>query len=245
MINNNLIFDLGFHNGDDTNFYLSKGYDVVAVEANPDLVRDGLNRLNSYIKTGQLILLNNAIHEKNKKDVDFYIHPEKTDWSSCLIDMFKDDIHLLKHITVDSINLFYLYINYGVPYYLKVDIEGCDLIVAKHLSEFKQKPKHVSFELSRNNYIGIFSYLYISGYSKFQLVNQRNNPNRIIPKDMINDKHNNFKFSKFSSGFFGEDLPKEKWLSFDEMITNYVKFKDLKIFDNAELALGWLDVHAK
>ena len=191
------------------------------------------NIIQSYYVFGEI----KAIHEKNGENINFYIHQEKTEWSSCLIDMFKDDIHLLTLTTINSIDLFSLYNNYGVPYYLKVDVEGCDLIVAKHLSEFKQKPKHVSFELSRNNYTGIFSYLYVSGYSKFQLVNQINNPNRITTKD--------FKFSEFSSGFFGDDLPKDRWLSFDEMITNYIKFKDLKIFDNAELALGWLDVHAK
>ncbi len=32
------IIDLGMNNGDDTAFYLAKGYNVVAVEANPHLV---------------------------------------------------------------------------------------------------------------------------------------------------------------------------------------------------------------
>ena len=34
----NLIFDIGMHIGQDTEFYLKKGFCVVAVEANPKLV---------------------------------------------------------------------------------------------------------------------------------------------------------------------------------------------------------------
>ena len=41
-MNNNLIFDFGFHNGDDSDFYLRKGYNIVAIEANPELVNKGI-----------------------------------------------------------------------------------------------------------------------------------------------------------------------------------------------------------
>ena len=37
---------------------------------------------------------------------------------------------------------------------------------------------------------------------------------------------------------------KNKWLSFNEDLTNYIKYKELKIINNQELALGWLDLHA-
>ena len=30
--NNNLVYDLGMHNGDDTDYYLHKGYRVIAVD---------------------------------------------------------------------------------------------------------------------------------------------------------------------------------------------------------------------
>lgn len=34
----NLIYDVGLHRGEDTDFYLKKGFHVVALEANPELV---------------------------------------------------------------------------------------------------------------------------------------------------------------------------------------------------------------
>ena len=36
----NLIFDIGFHKGEDTLFYLLKGYRVIAVDADPDLINE-------------------------------------------------------------------------------------------------------------------------------------------------------------------------------------------------------------
>lgn len=244
MISNNLIFDLGSYNGDDTDYYLNKGFRVVAVEANPELVKAGFRRFDSYIKAGRLILLNKAISDDSGK-VDFFVHPTKKDWSSCLSSMAESDGSSATCVKVDSTNIHELFFEYGVPYYLKVDIEGCDLLVAKHLSKCELKPKFVSFETSRRDYFGIFSYLYVSGYSRFQLINQANNRNRVVPETVTDDNGGNFKFSEFSSGFFGDDLPKEKWFTFDELLTRYVKYKELKQIDNAELGLGWLDVHAR
>ena len=34
----NLIYDVGLHRGEDTDFYLKMGFGVVAVEANPELI---------------------------------------------------------------------------------------------------------------------------------------------------------------------------------------------------------------
>ena len=39
-----LIYDVGMHDGDDTAYYLDKGFQVVAVEANPVLVQSGRER---------------------------------------------------------------------------------------------------------------------------------------------------------------------------------------------------------
>ena len=33
-----LIYDVGMHKGEDTEFYLRKGFRVIAIEADPDLV---------------------------------------------------------------------------------------------------------------------------------------------------------------------------------------------------------------
>lgn len=244
MMSDDLIFDLGFHNGDDTGFYLAKGFRVVAVEADPKMIDAGLLRFNLDVKAGRLILLNKAISEGSGK-VDFFVHATKTEWSSCLLSMAESDGSTATHVTVDSTNLHKLFFEYGVPHYLKVDVEGCDMLVAKHLSECELKPKFVSFETSRRDYVGIFSYLFVAEYSRFQLINQANNPTRAKPAIVREGKDTDYSFSEFSSGYFGNDLPDDKWLSLDELFTQYVMYKELKRIDNVELGLGWVDVHAK
>ena len=58
MDNGKLIFDIGMHVGQDTAFYLAKGFRVIAVEANPLLVRDAEKHFKNQIETGQLTILN-------------------------------------------------------------------------------------------------------------------------------------------------------------------------------------------
>jgi FkbM family methyltransferase len=245
VINKNLIFDLGFHNGDDTDFYLKKGFNVIALEANPYLVKEGEKRFKKEIKNKKLTLINKAISDK-KGIQKFYIHPKKSDWSSCYQTMAESDGTKSKIVSVNNISFKDLCKKFNTPLYAKVDIEGCDTIVAKQLYDLKEKPQYISFETSKKDYHGIFSWLYCSGYKKFQLVNQMNNINRTTNDSQreYEGEKINYKFSKFSSGFFGKDLPDGKWISFDEVLTRYIKYKELKIIDNQELGLGWLDIHA-
>jgi FkbM family methyltransferase len=232
--NKKLVFDLGFHNGDDTDYYLSKGFRVIAVEANPDLVAEGKVRFEKYISAKKLVLLNMAISDVKEK-VSFYIHPTKPDWSSCNKKLAEIDGSKSRKIVVDTVSFRGLCRQFGTPFYVKVDIEGSDILVAKELYSLKQKPEYISFETSKQTYMAVFSWLYVSGYKKFQLVNQQNNPIRC----------GDYKFTKYSSGFFGNYLSKDRWLDFNEALSRYMKYKELKVIDNQELALGWLDIHAK
>ncbi|MHA1342373.1 MAG: FkbM family methyltransferase [Promethearchaeota archaeon] len=226
MEKNNLIFDLGFYNGDDTTNYIKKGYNVIAVEANPELYRKGLIRFKKEIyKTKQLVLLNMVFSNVIDSKIPFYIHPKNLDWSTA--DKEKADYWKVKYKTIDifSINYMQLIEEYGLPYYIKCDIEGLDHLLIKQIEKFYSKPNYLSFELSRLDYYKIFSYLYTSGYKKFQLLNQAHN-------------------KPYTSGEFAEYLPK-KWMNFDECLTKYMKYKELKEIDNKNLALGWVDIHAK
>jgi len=228
----NVVFDLGFHNGDDTAFYLHKGYKVIAVEADPTLAEDGMKRFTDAIKSGDLVLLNKAVSNE-KGPVDFYINPLHSNLNSLTKEFAESVGGESRHLQVEAISLSDLYAQFGVPFYIKVDIEGADPIVAKDLLRL-EKPKYVSFETSRTFYPTIFSALHLAGYTRFQLVNQLNNPTR----------SGDYKFSNHSSGYFGEDLPKDKWIPFQDMMSRYIKYTDLRDLDKDELSLGWLDIHA-
>lgn len=49
-----LVFDVGLHNGSDTAYYLHRGYDVVAVEANPRFCALAERRFAPEIAAGRL-----------------------------------------------------------------------------------------------------------------------------------------------------------------------------------------------
>src|SRR6476660_4069428 len=77
----NLIFDVGMNNGDDSAYYLSKGYQVVAVEANPILVERARARFKSEIAAGQLLIEPVAIIDWPGK-APFWINPQRDVFSS-------------------------------------------------------------------------------------------------------------------------------------------------------------------
>lgn len=242
---NNLIFDLGFHIGQDTEFYLKKGFKVVAVEANPDLCLVGKEKFKSYIENSQLILINKAVSTNNEM-IKFFIHPTHKDWSSCFKEFIRTENETLIEIEVAGITINELINEFGIPRYMKVDIEGADILVAQQLSELKQnKPLFVSFETSRRDFAKIFSYLYLAGYSSYQLINQLKYDGlkiENIDKEGINISH---KFDFGSSGIFGNDLPESQWISYEELLSRYIKYIDLRTLDQENLSMGWLDVHAK
>lgn len=243
-MNNNLIYDLGFHIGQDTEFYLKKGFDVVAIEANPDLCKRGKDEFSSYIESGQLKLINKAISISNEK-INFYIHPTQEDWSSCFKEFINDNNVELKKIVVEGITLQELFDIYSVPRYLKVDVEGADVVVAKQLLSMQVKPEYVSFETSRKDYAKIFSFLFLSGYSNFQLINQQKYDGLMLKNINKEGMNIDYKFELGSSGLFGKDLSEDKWITYDELLSRYTKFIDLRTLDMENLSLGWLDVHAK
>lgn len=246
MVSNNMVFDLGFHLGEDTEFYLSKGFNVVAVEANPLLANKGSEKFKKYIKSGKLILLNKAVTNPDKTKSNFYIHPNKSDWSSCFRELAESDGTKAKTVCVEATNLYQLVATYGIPRYVKTDIEGFDIEVARQLLLLDKKPLYVSFETNKKDYAAIFSYLFVAGYKHFQLVNQANHPYRaVLNKNGEGSKNTDYKFDCYSSGYFGKDLPADKWLSYGEALERYIKYKELKQLDNKELALGWIDLHAK
>ena len=241
---NDLIFDLGFHIGQDTEFYLKKGFRVVAIEANPELCLSGNEKFKYYIENSKLVLINKAI--ANSSDlIKFFIHPTHKDWSSCFKDFIMTENELLTEIEVHGVTVSELFEAYGIPRYMKVDIEGADALVAQQLSRLKNKPAFVSFETSRRDFAKIFTYLYLAGYSSFQLVNQLKYDG--LQMNNINKEGVNldYKFEFGSYGIFGKDLPEKQWITYEELLLRYTRYIELRNMDQENLAMGWLDVHAR
>lgn len=220
------VFDLGFFNGDDAKVYLDKGYKVVSVEGDLSSVKKGEERFKQEIADGKLILLNKAISNE-KEQIEFFISKDQPYRGSCRKDLAEYDGFPSEKFLVETITINELCEKYGVPYYIKIDIDGNEIPAVEQIFKLKQRPKYLSIELPKQFYAGILSWLWVSGYRKFQFRNQAN----------TSSYHN-------SSELFGDDLPKDKWITSEEVLSRYMKFRELRDADYEELSIGWLDLHA-
>lgn len=60
-LQSDLVFDLGFHRGEDTGYSLAMGQRVVAVDASAELIAAGRERFAAELATGQLTLVHGAV----------------------------------------------------------------------------------------------------------------------------------------------------------------------------------------
>jgi hypothetical protein len=59
-----LIYDVGMNNGDDTAYYLSLGFRVVSIEANPELIEQAELRFAREIDSGRRTILNIGVADQ-------------------------------------------------------------------------------------------------------------------------------------------------------------------------------------
>ena len=78
-----LVFDFGFHRGEDTGHYLAMGHRVVAVDASAELIAAGRERFAAQLASGQLTLVHGALigaaQRADTKELLFYPHPQRSD----------------------------------------------------------------------------------------------------------------------------------------------------------------------
>lgn len=236
-----LIFDLGFFNGQDSLNYIKKGYKVVAVEANPILYRKYKKKLSSYIRSKKLILLNKIFLNSRERDY-FYYNPyeifrgsvKKKLASSKGFSKKMFNISFKKKIIkcqLPCIDLPGLVKEYGMPYYIKFDMDGVEKSLIDGLFELKKKPKYLSVEFDKGHSSYFLKSIKKMKYKKFLFVNQ------------IYNKSNDSYFSFInSSGDFGPHL-NQKYYSFSKAQKIYKMFRKLRDIDQRNLSPGWLDLH--
>lgn len=230
-----LVFDIGFHTGQDARYYMDKGYSVLGIEANPKLAQNAMKRFSKEIADGQLILKNVGIHT-TASTLEFYINDSVDEWSSF-------DAHLGtrtgKYHTIDvpCVTLASLVSEFGVPKYAKIDVEGLDGPIVRTVADFPIKPQFVSVEDAG---IDTLVSMYEAGVRQFKFTNQpywHSQPRGVAGPDADASDP----FGPSSSGPFGEDIPCE-WIDAHEAFKFY--------FDNVRPVLGkptdgWWDIHGK
>lgn len=225
-VSENLIFDIGMHEGEDTEFYLKKGFNVVAVEANPMLCQKTSTRLQKYIDSGQLKIINAAIAD-SVGFIDFYVSPSSPVWSTANLEWVRRSEQMgasFKSTKVTSITFEQIVYEFGLPYYLKIDIEGNDTLCLEGLVKLGCRPTHISIESCKTSMrdlrreLELLSHL---GYNQFKIINQNQVPEQACPNPPLEGAYVNHKFKRGSSGAFGNETP-GKWRTIEFVRLNYI-----------------------
>jgi FkbM family methyltransferase len=163
-----LIFDIGMHRGEDTDFYLKKGFRVVAVEANPSLCQNARQRFAGYLQSEQLAIVNVGLWDTTGA-MTFYRNLDNDDWSSFHRDAGTREGTRYEEMQIECVTIAMLLSRYGVPYYMKIDVEGADKIILNDIAQLEARPRFISAE---EYGIGVIKDLRRLGYDRFQIVAQ-------------------------------------------------------------------------
>lgn len=238
--NERLIFDVGMHVGQDTTFYLRKGFKVVAVEANPLLTAAAEQKFRAALREGRLKILNIGIGEQRGR-AEFHVNLELSEWSSFKAATASRGMPTAA-VSVEMATIGDVVRKFGVPYYLKIDIEGLDGAAVKGLSDCVGKPRFVSFE---NGDLALFNVLIGYGYAGFKFINQADVPSFVLPKPAHEGKTIDHVFPYGASGPFGDDTPGE-WLDADAMRPILERHAAARASGGYDAVKdGWFDLHAK
>jgi hypothetical protein len=180
------------------------------------------------------------LHTEDDATVSFFVNPDKDDWGSLQRHAAEKGVGRAVEITTQTITLHQLFASYGLPYYIKCDLEGGDAIFASQLLAEAHRPDFVSIEATSADDLAM---LRAAGYTKFQIVNQCMNYMTRAPEPAREGVFVDQNFSNEMSGLFGHDLPAENWHSFAEIMSGFLDWYDLRL-RHPQLAIGWLDVHA-
>lgn len=162
-----MIIDVGMCGGWDTEYYLRKGYRVVAIDADPALCERARERFSGAVEEGQLTIVNTGISDREETLV-FYRNLTKPAMSSFRPELGKVG-GAFEEFPVPCRPLAELIEEHGIPYYMKIDIEGFDEIALRSLAP-EHAPAYLSVELSYSDHI--LEKLQELGYSSFKLINQ-------------------------------------------------------------------------
>lgn len=219
--NTDLVYDVGMHEGKDTAHYLRRGFRVVSFEANPELVAHNEAQFSEEIRSGRLTIVEGAIVENpaSGDSVDFYLNHGNSQWGT--VDPNRAEEYGTRvaegvtTIAVPQIDFTEQLRERGVPYYLKTDIEGADIVCMRALRNITERPHYLSLESDVNslkNVVGELALLSELGYNAFQVLNQKDNHKRELP---------GFPLEYGASGEFGPFLPAEDWMDQEHTIRKY------------------------
>lgn len=183
-----LIYDIGAHRGEDSEFYLRKGFRVVAIVGAEAL-------------------------EAGQRSVRFYKNDANPVWGTVRAEWAERNERLgalSVPIDVAAIDLADVIRTHGVPHYMKIDIEGMDRVCVRALARFRTRPDFVSLESDKTSFAAIAAEvgeLHVLGFDAFQAVEQSAVTLQRPPSPAREGTYVAHTFEEGESGLFGAELP--------------------------------------
>ena len=199
-----LVMDLGVSEGNDTAFYLAKGFKVIAVEADTGMTRRLRTRFAAEIEAGALLLLNFAASDAIGGTLDIYAHNTHQGLSGVSKRPDVPDDYTVH--AVPTIDWRTLVAQAGVPRYLKIDIEGGETPFLRGMAAQGSPaamPEFASVECYAFEPIALLREL---GYRRFKLVDQNPAGGFRLPVPQLEGRSVAAATFKHSSGPFGLDV---------------------------------------
>jgi FkbM family methyltransferase len=244
------VFDIGMFDGEDTAYYLESGYRVVSVEANPVLLQHAKKRFAAHLTSGQLTCVHAAL-AATCEPVSLTLGGDELGSSSTVSSWLTN--MPVGRVTVPGITMQHILEEHGVPYFLKVDIEGSDRLVVLALTPV-MRPKYLSFEIS-GDVEELVNHSQSIGFTRFKIINQ-NSFRELANQDSLVDRaalrlsrYLGYKEPRlvrrdgrfFVSGHSSGPVPWRsdgRWYSAEKTLQRWREAKA------ANAIHGWYDVHA-
>lgn len=228
MASRPLVYDVGMHNGDDSAYYLAKGFEVVGIDADASVCGACEVRFRREIAERRMTILNVGVAREAGMRM-FHLNIADHALSSFQEPEIPDDGWEIINLPVRTLSSIIL--ERESPFFVKIDVEHYDYLVLLDLMSHGLVPPYISAE---SHSLQVFCALVCMGYEKFKLAEGYGMPNRYGHHriGLLDGGSTPYGFTKHSSGPFGEDLPGE-WMDRDAM------FEML-----AARGMGWFDIHA-
>ena len=257
-----LVYDVGAHRGEDTAYYLHKGFRVVGVEANPLMAEHLRTRFGSEIASGAFSLLEVGVAE-TEGELDFWVCDDVTEWSSFDEKKAPSGGKTSRPVRVPTLPFANILARHGVPFYCKIDIEGNDHLCLEGIAS-SDKPQFVSVEMSLAEGDRDLSLLHALGYRRFKIISQvtfgapRSALQLVVSRMRTYHWHRlkrmeraafgkqrdgDWQFTYGSSGAFGANLPGQ-WLSYDRAIAVWRMLRGVHDRVKSRRLAEWYDIHA-
>lgn len=144
---NDLCFDIGAHLGNRTDVWNKLGAKIIAVEPNPACA----NYMKKKFRNKENIEILNLAVSDRKGNIDFYINTYNPTISTCEDENWRREMNEFSlfgerwndPITINATSINSLIQKFGIPDFVKIDVEGSEL---KIISALEWPIPHFSFE---------------------------------------------------------------------------------------------------